>query len=499
MKRIKIKSLLSIVLALLLSFSIVGCNNKTPEADVRLMTENSTYQLTEKGEPVEYVSHYFDITGGSDVMPIGGFHGPFVYGGSNNGNDFQNMMDEEIVAKLAECGINLIVYTGSRVEHYPDAYGELLETMEKYNMGMYLNSIDLNGLIGDRSPAPIGEINPDTLRDMILDMSYNFKYKSLVGFQLSDELFPTNQLKNAIKLANAIDDLGLPIDLYSNAHGWYGTGYDWFGLANVTYDEYVAEFSKLGVKVFSNTLYPYEEDTTGATDDISHDALAQNFVKLNHARKTSLEYDMAFWRMMQAGKQWEGLVESDPYGPTEGEWLFDANMSLLFGAKGLQFYTCIQYPGEGTLPDGTFDSQRNGLLGINGKRTQWWYYCQKLTTQVQAVDHILMNSASLGFIPHGAEANNLCAGIQGEDVLLSEFRQLEEIAGDSCFVGCFDYLGGSAYMVVNASRSNKASTTLSFDGNYGYDVTQRGQTVSVVGSTMELILQPGEAAMVVLR
>ena len=496
----KLTAILSTAMACVCAFTCTACSNKsepTPGQDVVLMTEGASYQVTKKGTPVAYTSHYFDVTGGKDVMPIGGFHGPFVSGGSNNGNDYPNKMEEEIVAALSECGINVIVYSGSRQEHYPSAFEDLLKLGDKYGMGFYLNLLYLEQIIGGRSPAP-ATINEAELYSRILNASYGFKYDSLLGFQVIDELFPTNQLKNAIKVADAINGMGLPIDLYSNAHGWYGTGYDWFGLANITYDEYVDEFSKMNLKVFSNTLYPYDSGN-GPTDADSHQALKENFVKLNHARKTSLEYDMAFWRMMQAGHQWEGLAESVPYAPSEGEYLFDANMSLLFGAKGLQMYTCIQYPGEGTLPDGTYDSQRNGLIGTNGKKTQWWYYCKKLTTQVQAVDHILMNSASMGFIPHGAEAKGLCEGIEGEDVILSKFRQLKKIDGDSCFVGCYDYLGGSAYFVTNASRNNKANVTLQFDGKYGYDVTQRGQTVSVVGTTMDLILQPGEAVMVALR
>ena len=501
MKKNKFIGVLSTVMACVCAFTCTACDKETPTVaqDVVKFTEGMSYTETAKGTPVDYATHYFDITGGSDVMPIGGFHGPFVSGGSNNGNDFPNHMEEATVAALSECGINVIVYTGSRQEHYPDAFEDLLQLGEKYGMGFYLNVLYIEGLIGGRSPAPMTEVNTKELYNRLLNASYGFKYKSLLGLQIIDELFPTNQLKNAIKVVDAIREMGLPLDIYSNAHGWYGTGYDWFGLANISYDEYVEEFSKLNLKVFSNTLYPYEKDTNGPADSYSHQALKENFIKLNHARKTSLEHDMAFWRMIQAGHQWEGKTESYPYAPSEGEFLFDANMSLLFGAKGLQFYTCVQYPGEGTLPDGTYDSQRNGLIGTNGKKTQWWYYCKKLTTQVQAVDHILMNSASMGFIPHGTEANNLCSGIEGEDVILDNFRQLKKISGDSCFVGCYDYLGGSAYFVTNASRNNKATVTLNFDDKYCYDVTQRGQTVTVVGTSMDLILQPGEAVMVALR
>ncbi|MBE5737607.1 MAG: hypothetical protein E7348_04320 [Clostridiales bacterium] len=501
MKKNKRSGLLSTAMALICAFTCTACAQGGSEnqsvTKVVKYQEGMSYVQTVKGTPVPYTSHYFDITGGKDVMPIGGFHGPFVSGGSKNGNDMPNHMEEPTVSALSECGINVIVYTGSRQEHYPYAFEELLKLGEKYGMGFYLNLIYLDELIGGRSPAPLEEVPTEQLYSHIVDASYDFKYKSLLGFQLSDELFPSNQLKNAIKVIGALNSMGLPLDYYSNAGGWYDADFDWFGLANVTYDEYVAEFSKMNLKVFSNTIYPY--DTASTTDEGSHQTLKQAFIEFNHARKSSLENGMTFWRMMQAGHQWKGMVESEPYAPNEGEFLFDANISLLFGAKGIQFYTCVQYPAEATLPDGTFDSQRNGLIGINGKKTQWWYYCKKFTTQVQAIDHILMNSASMGFIPHGEEAFGLCSGIEGEDVVLDNFRELKKISGDSCFVGCYDYLGGSAYLVTNASRNNKAAVNLDFDNQYCYDVTQRGKTVTVVGTNMDLLLQPGEAVMVALR
>lgn len=506
--KVKIKKIIVTVTSFLLSaitlFSTAACGGK-PKSNVVKMTDKTAYTITEKVEPEPYVSVYYEITGGKDVMPIGGFFGPWKSGGSANGNDTADMSTEDIVKDVVDCGINLIVYSGTRYEWSPLTVEKLLQYGEKHGLGFFVNSQYVQQKVGEsRNPAPLENIDMDELYQKIMETSFGFRYKSFLGYQFGDELFPTNQLRNAIKLANAMRELNLPIDIYSNAHGYFdGTAFGWFGLSNASYDEYMEMYKGLGVKIFSNTTYPYEtvgdKVNSGPTDEHSNETLANCFVILNQMREMSIENDMAMWRMAQAGHQFESKVESNPYAPSEGEFLFDANASVMFGAKGIQYYTCVSYPTEVTLPDGSYDARRNGLIGVDGKKNQWWYYLKKFTTQIKAVDHIIMNSASMGFIPHGDGAEVLIKNIKDQEVILNSFRQLKGIYGDSCFVGCFDYLGGSAYFVVNASRNNKAEVTLDFDGYYGYDVIQRGETVSVVGTTMDLIMQPGEAVMVVLR
>ncbi len=487
-----------VAFAILLSSAFAGCG-KIAE-DVVLFEEGMPYQVSEKGTPVEYDSVSYDIIGGSDVMPVAGYHGPYQSGGSINGVDHPNTLTEEYIKLLSDAGMNMIVYMATRVEHAPTAIEGMLKLGEKYGMGFFLNLLYIEALIGDRAPAPITDLNEQELYDKLVEASYGFKYKSMLGFHLLDELFPTNQLLNAIKVKNAIDSFGLPIDLYSNAHGYFeGNSFSWFGLSNATYQEYIEMFRGLNLNVFSNTLYPYTE---ASEDDAGSDQAIENIiVMLTHARRTAMENGQAFWRMMQAGAHFDlGYAESKPYTPDEGEFLFDANLSLIYGAKGIQIYPCIAVPGEQTLPDGTYDSQRNALIGVNGKKTQWYYYLQKFTTQLQAIDYVLMNSANIGMVVHGDYANRLASVIEGDPFLLGDsFRQLTKVSGDDAFIGCFDYQGGTALYVTNASRNNRADVGLSFDGNYCYEVVQRGVSASVVGRNMKLVLQPGEGVLVVVK
>lgn len=78
-------------------------------------------------------------------------------------------------------------------------------------------------------------------------------------------------------------------------------------------------------------------------------------------------------------------------------------------------------------------------------------------------------------------------------------RQLSGIEGDDCYIGCFDYYGGTALYVVNYERQEKAKVSLKFDGNYGYEVIQRAKSALVMGGRIDLTLEAGEGVLVVLK
>ena len=151
--------------------------------------------------------------------------------------------------------------------------------------------------------------------------------------------------------------------------------------------------------------------------------------------------------------------------------MFDVNIALCYGCKAIQYFPLISPLHFAYAPDGTYDFNRNGLISAAGSVNEWYYYVQKANRQIKAIDHILMNSANIGLIVHG----------------------------DDCFVGCFDYLGGTALYVVNYSRKEKAEVTLGFDKRYGYEVIQRAVSTEVAGKNLPLTLEAGEGVLVVLK
>ena len=67
------------------------------------------YVLTKKGKPVEFAALSFDYLGGKDVMPVGGYWGPYRSGGEVRGHVLPNLLCEQSFCDIAEVGVNMIV------------------------------------------------------------------------------------------------------------------------------------------------------------------------------------------------------------------------------------------------------------------------------------------------------------------------------------------------------------------------------------------------------
>ena len=84
--------------------------------------------------------------------------------------------------------------------------------------------------------------------------------------------------------------------------------------------------------------------------------------------------------MLQAGGQWNDAgawIDSVAPYPSEGEMLFDVNISLAYGAKAIQYFPLIQPQYYANQTGGTYDFEnRNALIGADGNLTRWYYYAQ---------------------------------------------------------------------------------------------------------------------------
>lgn len=500
-----IKQIILFALTLSMLFTVVACG---ATQDLVAYTDGVEYVVSEKGEVLPYATFSYDLIGGRDVMPIGGFHGPYKSGGSVDGIDFPNFYEEKYIKLLSEAGVNVIVYSSTIAEASMNDVENVLKLGDKYKMGFYLRSNYVDTTVGGRSPL-ISVIDEQDCYDKMLNLCFGFEYKSLLGIFLCDEIFPNNQAINGIALKNTVDKLGLPIDFYCNSLGYYDGLYTFYGTCPpTTYEEYMNYYMQLGSKMYSSTFYPYMDmykkyNKTDLTDEETSPSVDIILSKLTQYREIGLQYNLPVWRMMSAGVQFEGRgAESIAHGPDEGEFLFDGNMALAFGCKGIQYFEPIAYPLDQLNEDNiSYDFDRNGMLGHNGQKNQWYFYAQKLAKQIQAVDHILMNSAHVGVLAHGGKAEGNAQLIKDKEVYLGNggWRQLSSVSGDDCYIGCFDYKGGSAYYVVNYSRNNRAETTLKFDNKYRYNVIQRSETADVVGKAITLKLQPGEGTLIVVK
>ena len=527
MKNRKFKTLIALILSGIFVFATFsacsGGNNDKPsedqesstdfDSDAVLYTNGMTYKTTVKGTPKSYSSLTFEYLGGSDVMPIGGFYGPYSSGGSIDGNERANLLSDKIFDLIKSAGVNMIVYGKDlwQDEEGGDTANLILDLCEKYGIGYFMQSSWVeNQLGGKTTPYPVENMalktvaGVQTLQRILDNMTKNGTRKCVLGLHAKDEPFTheidTLEVLNDVFYNKLENNYGM--ELFGNSLGkWNGTSTLFGTTSAITYDEYLNKyFSQAPFKMFSATQYPYISANTPET------RLVQSlYSTLAYYRELAISKGIPHWRMMQTGGQWndaeQWIPSVAPY-PNEGELLFDVNLSLAYGAKAIQYFTLVQPLHFAYAEGGTYDYERNGIIGANGNITRWYYYVKRANEQIQAIDEYLMNSANDGVIVHGATARKyIVEDSDSNNTVLKEnkYKELTGIQGNDCVVGCFDYKGGTDLYVVNYSRLKKGNILLKFNDTYRYKVIQRAETADVVGSSIPLTLDMGEGALIVLE
>ncbi len=432
----------------LFCFAFSACGNEA--ISIVEYTQGMSYTETVKGDPSPVYALSYEIIGGDEVMPIGGFYAPFTSGGSLDGHTLPNFVSEEYYQKIVDCGINMFVYSTDCWTTGGDASNtnlvKALDLCEQYNIGYFVNAWWTREQLGSHTEGvPLEDMIMKSdganveLEALVKEISADGTRKGFIGMLSFDEPF-TSQLDNLGVFSDAFYGLETTkkngYDLYLNARGyWAGVDNFWGYSDPMAFDDYIRQFfEEVKPRMLSITQYPY---TSANTPKSNITSLMTN--QLQVAREYSQEYKVPFWRMLQAGGQWNDAATwvdtVEPY-PSEGELLFDVNMSLAYGAKSIQYFPLIQPQYFANQTGGTYDfANRNGLIGADGNLTRWYYYAQRANKQVQAVDHVLMKANNEGVIVHGDDATRVIV-TNGEDrntiIQSQKFRQLTGVEGDDC-------------------------------------------------------------------
>lgn len=472
----------------------IGCTagEAGGQGDMEKFLPATKYVKAERWESVPCNTLSFEIIGGKDVMPIGAWWAPYDTAGNiMNGQQLPNYLGEDRGVedryfKLAkDAGINVFTVSPSSVPDNLDANITLLEKCEKYGIGAFVYDTRFN------------QKSRELLENMNQYLNeYDFiNYESAIGVHVLDE--PTaNKFDDLAEIYKAYDKLGIDDKyLYTNMlpslYGLRGGNYAGAGNAEIDYETYLREYlDKVSTKFLSYDYYCIESANTGSVNYPDY------FKNLEIVRRLAKEYEIPFWAFALAGGQHEETAyETKPVFPDEAELLWNVNTSLAYGAKSIQYFCFIQ-PQQFTMtPNGGRDFTRNGMIGAMGNLNQWYYYAQKANQQIQAIDHILMNSENLGIIRGGEVAEGCING----DVVLNNFRELQSVQGGHYIIGCFDYYGATALYIVNNSVTEKENLTLNFSDKFGYDIYQRAQKFSAAGKSVKLALEAGEGVLVTLR
>lgn len=426
---------------------------------------------------------YFDFIGGRDVMPIFGFHGPMTFEYSALGEKNPTDISDEFMKLVADCGVNMLNYIGPDYNSNPTLSVKTLELGEKYNIGVLIKDSYISPESGD------GDADLQTIGQRINEYMC---YPACCGIYVRDEPGCTDYFPNAVhysKFSDVLTKLSqLNVFGYTNLFPLTSKG------ASSAYTKYVDGFlDACPVKSLLYDKYPF------ATDD-SLKYANDYFVNMSIIRKAAEGHNIPFWTYVQAGSQFSDAgehIDTESYFPGEGSTNWLVSTSLAYGAKAIAYFPLMAPYWFSNASSTRFDFQRNGLISSWHTKTRWYYYAQKINKQIAAVDDVLMNSVNKGVLLSGEMCEE---DFKDVDFVLegTEWRELAGIEGDA-MVGCFNYLGNSAFYVVNYNNQEAQKIKLYFSVNSKMRIVKNAKQMSVTTDNLTLNCAAGEGVLIVIE
>lgn len=453
--------------------------------------------------------------GNEDVMPIVGYYGPAsswsIEGADGNSYTSKDTVTDAIYKLISEVGINIVTASN---DAYTDAnkaeIEEQLTLAQKYGLSMFVKDGRIHGSL---------EHSHEELQ-YYLD-GYG-DYEAFAGMFIVDE--PRSSTYPNGYTSATFDDwagIGKKVNQYGNLSGYVNLNPYYEGLSTTStktegYQAYLTEYiKKFAPQYLSFDYYLFSQIESSwfglvkePKDVDDCEEYLQNLVMVRNAAKNN---DIPFWSFVQAGSNWNDDIElmsaTTNNTPSEGQFKWQANIALAFGAKGITYFPLIQPHYFALTKGGTLDYKRNGLIAEDGSINSWFGYAQQVNKQIAAVDEILMNATNKGVIPVGTYAkNNITSSLNNlgdTNLVISNYGKLSSVSTTGttygAVVGCFDYNGKTALYVVNYDVNTARDITLTFSESVTADVTISGSATEKSGSSMTLSLGAGEGALVVLE
>lgn len=479
MQKKKLNRMISMGLVLLLTATqLLGCSKETVKVEIEPMEAEESKALA------------LDVIGGKDVMPITGYHGPYVCTNSEDGQYMPDYFTDEIWQAIADCGINLMLYSSTDYIDYPGVIEKSLDLGEKYNMGVVVRDAEIINMA----------LKGDVTKEMISErLSKYMNHPAYAGVYLVDEPHTDYYHTEGVARNDLYNYKQLSPILFQELGTFaYAQAYPSTGGTNEhdRFEQYIREYyDVLQPSYLLYDRYPFDKVNVGKMDD--------HFYDLAIIRMVAQEHDIPFWAYFGAGSQWNdagiALTNTTEYFPDEGQFDFHINTCLAFGVQGMVFFPLVQ-PYHFSLTLDGHDFERNGVLGAMGNKTRWYYYLQDISGHIRAIDEVLMNSVNKGVLVYGKQATQDVHEAKEYGAILegNSWRELKDVEGDA-MVGCFNYQGKTALYVVNYSYEYAQKLNLTFQDSYKVTVIQNGEVKRLEGSGLELDMLAGEGVLLVFE
>ncbi len=449
---------------------------------------------------------------GDNTLPITGYHGPYVVGNANDAMLFPDYITDEYFKLIADSGVNVIISSNLDYAKYPAKMKKALELGEKYGIGIYVQDSKLLELT--------------TVDDVRTRLAEYDDYESFVGIYLVDEPGTSSYQSDAShlvstysKLAGFLDEL--KVLTYANLFPVINTDDRDFwdklrGQEDIlsddeksTYSAYASEVNTtLKPAVLMWDCYPFvikrNDDGTRASEVTT--TQPEYFWNMGEIRRQAQAANKPFWAYVQAGANWndqQDYFTTNKYAPSKGQFKWNMNTALAFGAQGIQYFPLVQpyhfaYAGS-SAADKQWDFERNGLIGAFGNPTDWYDYAQEANAHVAAMDHILMNSYNEKIIAIGSAVDD-ASGANGVTTTVS-YNDLTGATGNA-LIGCFNYEGKTALYVVNYDYDTAGTVILTFSSDKNITMIKNAETTEVATSNKQLTLSnmtAGEGILLVIE
>lgn len=458
---------------LLMVALFVGCSSDSePVSNVKPMKKEESPAIS------------FNIIGGKDVMPIGGYYGAHLNNYCWDGNELPDIMTDEMFEMYKDMGINMLNYTELNSRSDRDAIEQVHQLCDKYDIAYFGSAVETYYNKGNY------EMTTTKVGQQVASWA---QYDSFAGMFLVDEPstayyqagFTDRYIENYKAVAEVLHE---DLDVVS-----YGSLWPLMQMSNLEiYEQYVKEWcDTINPKFLMWDEYPFEANYGG---DMTCFVTALSIISRN-----AKENNIPFWLFIQAGDQFYsgGQKAITPYWPNEAQFNWSVNTGLAFGAQGLSYYSLMEVAGSAVDENEAIDPYRSGLIGAYGNKTMWYHYAKNINKHIAAIDHVLMNSVHKGVIVSGKEAKSNTK--QASCILKGEkFQELQAVDGDA-LVGCFNYNGKTALYVTNYSRTMAQYITLDLDAQHNITVMQGAETAYIKGDSITLDMAAGEGILLVIE
>ena len=224
------------------------------------------------------------------------------------------------------------------------------------------------------------------------------------------------------------------------------------------------------------------------------------------ARDVASDAGKPFYAFVQVGNYFKNnnsTVTEQSNLTTVQEMYLEANAALAMGARGISYYSLTQPYEFAVDTDGTVDLYRSGLINVEGVKNngagdanyEYFNAAKKINTYIDKIDEVLMNATYQAVVSTNKDVTGM----------VTQWGKIASVSGD-IMVGCFDYYGKEAYMIVNIAgdgggKGSAVDAVLKFtEAQKGTYIAMGEPDWSTMSSTMRFTknIPAGEAVLVVL-